>query len=77
MSDAVALTPILHKQLRVQGIYVGSRAMFEAMNKAIENARLRPVVDRVFEFDEAREAFVYMRTASHFGKIVIRVASQE
>ena len=76
MSDAVALTPILHKQLRVQGIYVGSRRMFEEMNKAIENAGLRPVIDRVFGFDEAREAFVYMRTASHFGKIVIRVASE-
>jgi NADPH:quinone reductase-like Zn-dependent oxidoreductase len=73
-SEPLALTPILHKQLQVQGIYVGSRAMFEEMNAAIAKARLRPVIDRVFGFDQVREAFVHMQSASHFGKIVIRVA---
>jgi NADPH:quinone reductase-like Zn-dependent oxidoreductase len=73
-SEPLALTPILHKQLRVQGIYVGSRAMFEEMNAAIAEARLRPVIDRVFSFDQVREAFLHMESASHFGKIVIRVA---
>jgi NADPH:quinone reductase-like Zn-dependent oxidoreductase len=72
-SEPLALTPILHKQLRVQGIYVGSRAMFEQMNAAIERARLHPVIDRVFDFDQAREAFLHMQSASHFGKIVIRI----
>ena len=76
-TEPLSLTPILHKQLRVQGIYVGSRAMFEEMNAAIVGARLRPVVDRVFGFDEAREAFSYMESGSHFGKIVIRVVSGE
>jgi NADPH:quinone reductase-like Zn-dependent oxidoreductase len=71
--EPLALTPILHKQLRVQGIYVGSRAMFEQMNAAVIEAKLRPVVDRVFAFDQAREAFLHMESASHFGKIVIRV----
>jgi NADPH:quinone reductase-like Zn-dependent oxidoreductase len=74
VTDALALAPILHKQLRVQGIYVGSRAMFEHMNNAIEKAKLRPVVDRVFALDQAREAFQHMESGSHFGKIVIRVA---
>ena len=73
-SDPVALMPILHKQLRVQGIYVGSRAMFEEMNLAIAKAKLRPVVDQVFGFSEAREALLRMEAGSHFGKIVIRVA---
>jgi NADPH:quinone reductase-like Zn-dependent oxidoreductase len=73
MSESVSLTPILHKQLRVQGIYVGSRAMFEQMNAAIERARLHPVIDRVFDFDQAREAFLHLQSASHFGKIVIRI----
>jgi NADPH:quinone reductase-like Zn-dependent oxidoreductase len=73
VTEALALTPILHKQLRVQGIYVGSRAMFEQMNKAISRAMLRPVVDRVFELGQAREAFQYMESGSHFGKIVIRM----
>jgi NADPH:quinone reductase-like Zn-dependent oxidoreductase len=73
-SEPLALTPILHKQLHVQGIYVGSRAMFEEMNAAIAKATLRPVIDRVFGFDQVREAFLHMQSASHFGKIVIRVA---
>jgi NADPH:quinone reductase-like Zn-dependent oxidoreductase len=73
-SEPLALTPILHKQLRVQGIYVGSRAMFEQMNAATAKAGLHPVIDRVFGFDQVREAFLHMQSASHFGKIVIRVA---
>ena len=74
-SEPLALTPILHKQLRVQGIYVGSRAMFEQMNESIEEAKLHPVIDRVFAPDQVREAFHYMESASHFGKIVIRVSN--
>ncbi len=72
-SDPMALTPILHKQLRVQGIYVGSRELFEAMNETISAAGLRPVVDKVFPFSEAREALATMESGSHFGKIVIQV----
>ena len=75
LGDGVALTPILHRQLRVQGIYVGSRAMFEEMNAAISAAKLRPVVDRVFAFADAAEAFRTMESGSHFGKIVVRVAN--
>jgi NADPH:quinone reductase-like Zn-dependent oxidoreductase len=73
-SEPLALTPILHKQLHVQGIYVGSRAMFEQMNAAIATSGLQPVVDRVFGLNQVREAFLYMESASHFGKIVIRMA---
>lgn len=75
-SEPLALTPILHKQLRIHGIYVGSRAMFEQMNIAIAKANLHPVIDRVFAFDQVREAFQHMQSASHFGKIVIRVISK-
>ena len=64
--------PILMKSVRVQGIFVGSREMFEAMNRAIVAHRIRPVVDRVFAFEEAREAMRYMESGAHFGKIVIR-----
>jgi len=63
--------PIMFYSLRVQGIYVGSREMFEAMNRAIVANKLKPVIDRVFPFAEAREAFHYMKSAAHFGKIVI------
>jgi NADPH:quinone reductase-like Zn-dependent oxidoreductase len=48
--------------------------MFEEMNLAIAKAKLRPVVDQVFGFSEAREALLRMEAGSHFGKIVIRVA---
>jgi NADPH:quinone reductase-like Zn-dependent oxidoreductase len=64
--------PILMKGVRVQGIYVGSRAMFEDMNRAITLHQMRPVIDRVFPFSQAREALKHMESASHFGKIVIR-----
>jgi NADPH:quinone reductase-like Zn-dependent oxidoreductase len=73
-SDPLALTPILHKQIRVQGIYVGSRAIFEQMNAAIAKSKLNPVIDRVFSADQIREAFHHMESASHFGKIVIRLS---
>src|SRR5262249_29767961 len=65
--------PILGKQIQVQGIFVGSRDMFEAMNRAIVLHQVRPVVDRVFAFDEAREALRYLASSAHFGKIVIRI----
>ena len=74
-ADPLALTPILHKQLRVQGIYVGSRAMFEQMNAAIAEVQLHPVVDKVFAFKQARDAFAHMQSGAHFGKIVVRVAA--
>ena len=74
-TEPLALTPILHKQIRVQGIYVGSRNMFEEMNQEIARARMHPIVDRVFAPDQVREAFRHMESASHFGKIVIRVGN--
>ena len=60
------------KSVRLQGIFVGSRTMFEQMNRAVEVAGMHPVIDRVFTFDEAREAMRYMQTGAHFGKVVIR-----
>src|SRR5438132_2308401 len=65
-------TPMLMKNVRVQGIYVGSRDMFEAMNRAIALHKVRPVVDRVFAFTEIRPALQYMESGAHFGKICIR-----
>ena len=66
-------TAVMRKSIRLQGIYVGSRRMFEDMNRAIASSGLKPVVDRTFGFDEARAAFHAMEAAGHFGKIVIRV----
>jgi NADPH:quinone reductase-like Zn-dependent oxidoreductase len=67
--------PILFKSLTVQGIYVGSREIFEDMNQAITQYQIKPVIDRVFGFNEAQEAYAYLQSAAHFGKVVIQVNS--
>ena len=67
---------ILMKNIRVQGIYVGSRAMFEAMNRAIALHKLRPVIDRVFPFADAVEAYRHMESGAHFGKNRHRILSR-
>jgi NADPH:quinone reductase-like Zn-dependent oxidoreductase len=64
---------ILRGGVIVRGIYVGSRAMFEAMNRAIAAHRIEPVIDRVFEFDAAPDAYRHLESGSHFGKVVIRI----
>jgi NADPH:quinone reductase-like Zn-dependent oxidoreductase len=66
------IVPIVQQNVRVQGIHVGHRDMFEDMNRAIALHQLRPIVDRVFSFDETPEAFEYMEKGAHFGKICIR-----
>ena len=65
--------PIFMKQIRLHGIFTGSRAMFEDMNRAIASAKLKSVIDHVFPFDEVRAALKHMESASHFGKIVVRI----
>ncbi len=64
-------TPVLAKSIYLDGVYVGSRAMFERMNAAIAANKIHPVIDRVFPFAEARAAFEHLQSGSHFGKIVL------
>ncbi len=66
--------PIVHKGATIFGIYVGSREMFEALNRALRQSKIRPVIDKVFPFDSAPAAYEYMASGSHFGKVVIKVA---
>lgn len=61
------------KAARLQGIFVGSREMFEEMNRAIALAGMRPVIDRVFEFGELPDALEHLASGAHFGKVVVRV----
>lgn len=65
--------PIVHKSATVFGIYVGSREMFEGLNRALEQSGVRPMIDKVFPFTSAPEAYEYMASGSHFGKVVIEV----
>ncbi|MCA6283906.1 MAG: zinc-binding dehydrogenase, partial [Phenylobacterium sp.] len=62
---------LIGNNAKLQGLSVGSREMFEAMCRAIELHRIRPVVDKVFPFTEVREAFRAMQAGEHFGKIVL------
>jgi NADPH:quinone reductase-like Zn-dependent oxidoreductase len=69
-AEAIPLPIILHKQARIQGIYVGSRHHFEQMNQAISASALRPVFES-HPWAEAREVLRRMESASHFGKLVL------
>lgn len=70
---AMELTHVLMNVVRLQGIMVGPRESFEAMNRAIAAHRMQPVVDRAYDFDEAPRAFEHVASGSHFGKVCIRV----
>lgn len=67
----ISLIPILMRNIRVQGIFVGNAEMFAAMNQAIAAHKLHPVVDREFALDEIQEAFKHLASGQHFGKVVI------
>ncbi|MDE3066879.1 MAG: NAD(P)-dependent alcohol dehydrogenase [Verrucomicrobiota bacterium] len=70
----VALRDILGKSVLIRGIFVGNRDMFQAMNRAISQQKLKPVMDRVFPFSEAPAAYSYQESGAHFGKVVITVS---
>jgi NADPH:quinone reductase-like Zn-dependent oxidoreductase len=67
------LALVFMRGIRLQGILVGNRDMFEAMNRVISRHRLRPVIDRVFAFGDAPAAFAHLRSQGHLGKVVVRV----
>jgi NADPH:quinone reductase-like Zn-dependent oxidoreductase len=64
---------VLMKGIRLQGVFVGSRAMFEAMLRVIVEKRIKPVIDRVFPFTDAVTAFHHLESGSHFGKVVMKM----
>jgi NADPH:quinone reductase-like Zn-dependent oxidoreductase len=60
----------------LRGIMVGSRADHEAMNRMIEFHQIRPLIGKVFPFDQAIEAYRYLESAAHIGKVVIALDDQ-
>lgn len=68
-----SLFPLLARNVRLDGIYVGSRENFLEMNQFIARENLEPVIDHVFDFDQAPIAFEALRSAKHFGKVVVRI----
>ncbi len=73
ISGAVDPKSILHTPLSVRGVSVGSRGAFERMLEAMASAELHPVIDRTFPFEEARDAYRYVQSGTHRGKISITV----
>ena len=69
----IPLRAMIGPMIRMQGIAVGSRARFEAMNRAITQHKLKPVVDSTFPLDRAADAFRRMEQGKHFGKIVVNL----
>ena len=69
---AILPRALLMNSIRMQGIYVGSRAMFERMNQAIEVHRIKPVIDKSFEWTDLKQALRHMESQSHVGKICLR-----
>ncbi len=71
-SQQIAMPTLFGKNLRMIGLSVGSREMFEGMVAAIDKAGMRPVIDRTFAFTEAPDALRCMKGAGHFGKLCVR-----
>lgn len=67
----IPVRALLGPMLRVQGIAVGSRARFEAMNRAIAQHGLRPVIDSTFALERGADAFRHLQSGKHFGKVVV------
>jgi NADPH:quinone reductase-like Zn-dependent oxidoreductase len=65
--------PLMYKAGSLHGIFVGDREMFEEMNRAIAVNHLKPVIDRVFPFEEAGHAFVHHASGKFVGKVVIQM----
>jgi NADPH:quinone reductase-like Zn-dependent oxidoreductase len=69
----IPLRAVIGPLTRIQGIAVGSRAGFEAMNRALAQHALRPVVDSVYSLPDGAQAFRHLQSGTHFGKIVIDI----
>jgi NADPH:quinone reductase-like Zn-dependent oxidoreductase len=65
--------PLMTKGAMVRGIFVGGREHFDALMKAVVVTKLKPVIDKTFDFDAAPDAFKYLKSAQHFGKVVIKI----
>lgn len=73
MLDEDIAKQILYSAAYVRGVFVASRTDEENMIRALSLARVEPVIDKVFDFEQLQEAYQYMADGKHFGKVVIRV----
>lgn len=68
-----SLFPLMARNARLDGIYVGSKADFTRFNAFLSEKQLHPVIDSIYSFEEATEAFARLASGSHFGKVVIQI----
>jgi NADPH:quinone reductase-like Zn-dependent oxidoreductase len=71
-TEPLSVLPILMRQLRCQGVFVGSRRSFEDLTRALEVGQLRPVVDRTWRFAELPDALRAFGEGRHFGKVCLQ-----
>ena len=64
---------LMFKSATLRGLFVGGREQFDGLIRALDASQLKPVVDRVFDFEEAPAAYTYLRSGQHVGKVVIRL----
>jgi NADPH:quinone reductase-like Zn-dependent oxidoreductase len=74
MGGSIAPRQLITGATRVQGVYVGSREMHEELARFVETAKIKPVVDRIFPFAEAPDAYRYFEAGKHFGKVALACA---
>ena len=72
-AGSVQTAQILRKGIRLDGTYVGSRAMFADLLRAFENSQIHPIIDSVFPFEKAEDALRHMESGKHYGKIVVGI----
>ncbi|MBK8177280.1 MAG: zinc-binding dehydrogenase [Rhodospirillales bacterium] len=70
----VTLPLVVMRNLRLQGVTVGSRDDFEDMARAIERHHIQPVIDHTFGFDAVQDAFAHFEAQRHFNKVCIRIS---
>ncbi|OAX37724.1 NAD(P)-binding protein [Rhizopogon vinicolor AM-OR11-026] len=73
-NNGIPVGSAIMKALTFRGILIGSVKQFEDMNRLITAREIRPVVDKIFPFEQAIEAYSYLESQKHVGKVVIKVA---
>jgi NADPH:quinone reductase-like Zn-dependent oxidoreductase len=73
LGGEISIVTALVKQIRLQGLIVGSRTQQQSMIKAIEANKMRPIIDKVFPIEDIVKAFQYQESNQHFGKICLSI----
>lgn len=72
-APGASMFPLVTKNARASGIYVGSRADFEGLVRFLDASGVRPIIDRAFSFEDVSHAYKYLESGSHLGKVVITI----